>query len=222
MIVRLTGRLVAIDTTEPKSPFLLVEPAGTAAIALAVDAPAYLFGVLEPQVGEIVSLRTLTYLEGNPTGGNLTPRIVGFDSDAERAFFETFTTVKGIGIRKALRALAQPPGLVAAWIEAGDARAIATLPEIGKRLAETVIASLRGKLTVYAAQAPARGKPPAPVAAKSAERPASLAEALQILVSWGDKPAEAERSLELLREHDPAALEGDAASIVRAVYRRRS
>jgi len=223
MIVRLSGRLVAIDTSEPKNPTLLVEPAGAAAIVLAVDAPTYLFALLEPRVGETLTLHTMAYLEGSPTGGNLTPRIVGFENEVDRAFFELFTTVKGIGIRKALRALAQPPGLVASWVENGDAKAIATLPEIGKRLAETVIASLRGKLVSYVAATPAR--PRVSVGAKdpgTKQRGAVEDEAIRILVSWGDKPADAERSVDLLKDAEPGFATLDAAGIVRAIYRRRS
>ena len=43
---------------------------------------------LQNRVGEEVSLYTIQYLEGNPTQGRLTPRIVGFLTEIEREFFE--------------------------------------------------------------------------------------------------------------------------------------
>ena len=50
---------------------------------------------LQPQLGSKVSLFTLEYLEGNPTRGNLVPRLVGFLSEVEREFFELFCEVDG-------------------------------------------------------------------------------------------------------------------------------
>ncbi len=101
---------------------------------------------LEGLVGGEVTFHTVFYLEGDASGGNLTPRLIGFADEQDRGFFQTFITVKGIGPRKALRALAVPASEVAAAIEAKDVKALIKLPQVGKRAAETIIAELAGKV----------------------------------------------------------------------------
>ncbi len=217
MIVRLTGLLSAIDTSDPKSPRLEIELGG---LTYGVDAPGFLLVQLAGRVGQAVKLEVLTYLEGSPSGGNMVPRMVGFETAAERGFFEELTTVKGIGMRKALRAMVQPPGVVAHWIESGDAKSIATLPEIGKRLAETIVASLRGKLTSYALASQA-ARPKSAAAAPPSPVSGTAREAAEILVAWGDKPADAERTVEALLA-EPGRDSLSAAELVREAYRRRA
>jgi len=96
--------------------------------------------------GERVVFHTLQYLEGAAQGGNLIPRLIGFATARDRAFFELFTTVKNIGNRKALRALQLPFSRIAEAIASKDAKLLQSLPEIGKRSAETIIAELDGKV----------------------------------------------------------------------------
>mgnify|MGYP001255842787 FL=1 len=50
-----------------------------------------------------------------------------------------------------MRAMASPPGEIAAWIASRNTKALQTLPEIGKRLAETVVAELNGKVDGFVA-----------------------------------------------------------------------
>lgn len=101
---------------------------------------------LRGQVGETVELHTLHYLEGQGQGSSFWPRLVGFRSPLEREFFELFTTVKGIGNRKALRALQMPFGMVAELIVRRDVSMLTTLPEIGRKTAETIVVELKGKV----------------------------------------------------------------------------
>ncbi len=123
-----------------------IEPTGLGAIALTVLVPIYLHDVLRPRVGEAITLHTICTLEGVSQGTSFTPRLIGFESAADRAFFELFTTVKGVGNRKALRALARPPASVALAIKSGDTESLQTLPEIGKRTAETIVHELKRKV----------------------------------------------------------------------------
>ena len=123
-----------------------VEPTGLGAIALTVLVPIYLHDVLRPKVGEVITLHTICTLEGVSQGTSFTPRLIGFESAADRAFFELFTTVKGVGNRKALRALARPPASVALAIKSADTESLQTLPEIGKRTAETIVHELKRKV----------------------------------------------------------------------------
>ena len=59
-------------------------------------------------VGDRVGFHTLQYLESHGQGSSFLPRLLGFASAEQRAFFELLTTVKGLGMRKALRAMRLP------------------------------------------------------------------------------------------------------------------
>lgn len=111
--------------------------------------PACDAGELLTQQGRRVSFFTLHYLESQGQGSHFVPRLIGFSSREQRAFFELLTTVKGIGNRKALRAMQVPHGRMAEAIAAGDAKFLSTLPEIGKRTAESTIVELKGKLDPF-------------------------------------------------------------------------
>ena len=52
--------------------------------------------------------------------------------------------MKGIGPKKALKALILPTGEIAQAIETRNSRFLVELPQIGKRMAEQVIAELAG------------------------------------------------------------------------------
>jgi Holliday junction DNA helicase RuvA len=101
---------------------------------------------LASMIGERIDFHTLHYLEGRDQGAAYMPRLIGFSCPEDRAFFELFTTVKGIGNRKALRALQLPFATIAAAIAEKDVDLLKSLPEIGKRTAETIVAELHGKV----------------------------------------------------------------------------
>lgn len=143
MIDRLTGRLESIEGAE-----VVVVPDGSA-LAYSVLVPVYLAERLADSVGQELRLHTHLILESQNQGATFTPRLLGFGSTAEREFFSLFTTVKGIGSRKALRAMAAEPAEIARAIAAGDTKWLVKLPEIGKRMAETVVAELSGKVEKF-------------------------------------------------------------------------
>lgn len=142
MITRITGRLVT----------LLNDAAVLAAgpFEYEVYIPEFVRRQLQGKLGEEVSLRTIEYLEGNPGRGNLTPRMIGFASDAEREFFDAICSVDGVGVKKALRAMVRPVREVAVAIEEQDVKQLSTLPGIGTGLAERIIAKLRRKMAKFA------------------------------------------------------------------------
>jgi Holliday junction DNA helicase RuvA len=120
---------------------------------------------LAARIGQPVRFHTLHYLEGQGQGSSFWPRLIGFQHASDRAFFELFTTVKGIGNRKALRALQLPFGRVATAIAERDHALLQSLPEIGKRTAEAICVELKGKVDPFvkgggpaAGSAPAGGK----------------------------------------------------------------
>lgn len=142
MITRITGRLVT----------LLSDAAVIAAgpFEHEVYIPEFVRRQLQGKIGEDVSLRTIEYLEGNPGRGNLTPRMIGFTSDAEREFFDAICSVDGVGVKKALRAMVRPVREVAVAIEEQDVKQLSALPGIGAGLAERIIAKLRRKMAKFA------------------------------------------------------------------------
>lgn len=144
MITRLSGILIAADS----SAATIASASGD--LAYEVLLPAYLTEfLLSPErpspVGARLTLHTLHYLDSLNQGSSFIPRLVGFGSARERDFFELLTTVKGLGNRRALRALAIEPGMVARAIVERDNRVLQRLPEIGPKLAEAIIHELKTK-----------------------------------------------------------------------------
>ena len=181
MIVRITGKLQEVTATAARVEL----DGGTWYEALV---PAFDIERLSGRIGQQVVLHTIHFIEGDPSRGGITPRLVGFASEDDRDFFTRFITVKGVGIRKALRALARPVAEVAAGIQAKDAAFLTALPDIGKRTAEQIIAELHGKIDEFAGPA-AETSPPAELS-----EPAS--EALAVLVQLGEKRADAAALIE--------------------------
>lgn len=89
-------------------------------------------------------LQVFTYYHA--TERQPTPTLYGFPHLAEREFFRKFIEVPDVGPAKAVRALTRSISEIAGWVEAEDARALKQLPGIGDRLAQTIIAHLRGRL----------------------------------------------------------------------------
>ena len=142
MITKVTGRLLAVDDD--------VLTLAVGAFEYEVLIPEFTRRQLQSLIGEDVSLHTIDYLEGNPMQGRLTPRLVGFLTEAEREFFELFCSVDGVGVKKALRAMVRPVREVATAIEEQDAKSLAGLPGVGPATAERVIAKLRRKVPKFA------------------------------------------------------------------------
>ncbi len=136
MIVEVRGQL-----REVTDDAAIVEREG---LAYEVHVPSYALSELSAIKGEPITFHTLEYLEGSASGGNMTPRMIGFLHPEDRRFFKTFLTVKGMGVRKGLRALAAPVARIASAIESGDALELAKLPGIGRRMSEQIIAQLNG------------------------------------------------------------------------------
>ena len=202
MIARIEGKLVKLDSSAA-----LVQ---VGSVGYEVMLPGYCVNALADKIGSDIALCTMEYYEGTPGGGNLIPRIVGFLSDGERDFFTKFTSVKGIGMKKALRSLSVPIAAIASAIEDGDDKMLMTLDGVGKRMAQLIIAELRGKLRNFVIGAElsrpteARFKP-------------FQAQALEILIAWGEKRNEAIDLIELACKKHPDIK--SAEELVPLVYR---
>jgi len=215
MIRRITGRLDGATDLGVE-----ITPEGSG-LTYEVLIPRYLGERLEGRLGQVVTLHTREHLEAQGQGTSFVPRVIGFDTPAERAFFELLTTVKGLGVRKALRALANEPSWVAAAIADKDVKRLRTLPEIGARLAETMIAELHGKIGVVLSAGELGVMDASSVELHpSAALPAAVREAVSALVALGETRVVAERLVDRA-----VALVGEgegAEAIVAAAFRQRA
>ncbi len=78
------------------------------------------------------------------------PVLVGFKHAAEKKFFELFISVEDIGPAAAIKALVKPVREIARAIEEKDTATLRQLKGIGERKAEKIIATLKGKVAMYA------------------------------------------------------------------------
>ncbi len=93
---------------------------------------------------------TIQYIEGSSGHGNQFMRLVGFRRKIEKDFFQLYTSVEGIGYRTALRSLLLPIQKIAGAIERNDLPTLQKLPHIGKRTAEKMVATLKGRMQKFA------------------------------------------------------------------------
>ena len=142
MITKLTGRVVSASGD--------IATIAAGAFEYEVLIPEFARRRLTGMIGDEAALHTLEYLEGDPSRGRLTPRMVGFTAAVEREFFEMFCQVDGVGVRKALRAMVRPVDELATMIQEQDAKGLSTLPGIGPATAERIIAKLRRKAAKFA------------------------------------------------------------------------
>jgi len=224
MITRVSGVLETIDegraVIAPGSG--RGGPAGAAdgvvTFAYEVLLPAFLAVELAPRMGKPITLVTLQYFEGQGQGSSFIPRLIGFADAKQRAFFELFTTVNGIGNRKALRALARPPAAIARAIAEKDAKTLSTLPEIGKRMAERVIAELDGKVDEFLELgAVVEGKPVVRLGGGPALG-AAAQDAVAALIALGQQRTEAEEKVRRVVGRDGEKRLATADDIVAAVF----
>lgn len=203
MIAQIEGKLVSLGQDKG-----LVQ---VGQVCYEVMLPGYAVSELSGKIGADVILCTMEYYEGAPGGGNLIPRMVGFLSQGEKDFFTRYTSVKGMGIKKGLKSLTMPIARIADAIESGDEKLLTALPAVGKRMAQLIVAELKGKLSEFAFAA-------SPAGAKAAASfNAFQTEALEILIAWGEKRHEAMELIELTCQKHPEIK--TAEELVPLVYR---
>ncbi len=202
MIAQIEGKLVSLNSASG-----LIQ---VGQICYEVMLPGYAVSALGNKIGTDVTLCTMEYYEGTPGRGNLIPRLVGFLSRGEKEFFNRYISVKGMGIKKGLKSLTIPIETIASAVEAGDEKLLMTLPAVGKRFAQLIIAQLKGKLGDFAIGEAA-------AALTGGEFKAFQVEAMEILIAWGEKRAEAIELIQLACRKHPAIK--SAEELVPLVYR---
>jgi len=206
MISAITGQLESVeaDRVQLRCGALVYE-----VLVTALDSAA-----LQRSLGQEITFHTIFDIEGDATRGGLAPRLIGFVRPIDKAFFLRFITVKGIGPKRALRALVQPVGYIAHAIETRNTRALVELPEIGKRTAELLVAELAGKLAEFATEHTAGA------AAPVGDYQAFERDAIDAVVTLGVPRMEADRLLERAKAASPGISKTDA--LVREIFRQRN
>ena len=204
MIAQIEGKLISL---EDDSGLLQVGQ-----ICYEVMLPGYAVSELSGKVGSDIMLYTMEYYEGAPAGGNLIPRMIGFLSQGEKKFFTRYISVKGMGIKKGLKSLAIPISTIAHAVEAGDEKMLMTLPAVGKRLSQVIIAELKGKLEEFAI-----GEGHIVSAAAGKEFQSYQVEAMEILIAWGEKRNESMELIKIASERHPDIK--TAEELIPLVYR---
>ena len=212
MIARITGQL--IDLTNDTA---LIE--ATPGIVHEVLLPAFVTQRLAPSLGKTITLHTLHFLEGQNQGAMFLPRLAGFLTPADKAFYQLMTTVKGIGHRRALRALVLPTDQLAMAIADRDIKLLQTMPEVGKKTAETIVLTLRDKVDPFL-NAPRASSPGDPDLAPSKPTSSLARSAVEALVTLGEDRARALAWVDQIMQSDerPETIEG----IIAAVYRLKA
>ena len=151
MLTRIAGELERVEPASNAGASGCASCVVGLEIGLAYEAllPSYTAAALLERVGQRVTLHTIEIYEQSASGGNITPRVLGFASEDDRRFFELVTKVKGLGPKRVLRMMAAPTAQIALAIEREDAKFLKTLPEVGPKLAETIARELKGKVAAF-------------------------------------------------------------------------
>jgi Holliday junction DNA helicase RuvA len=118
--------------------------------------------------------------------------LFGFSSVLEKRMFLSLIKVNGVGPKMAIKILSGASlNQISGWIESGDVKALSGLPKVGKKTAEQLILSLKGKLVLMpeesSSRRPSAGVIPTP------RFEGSRGEVLSALVNLGFRGADAER-----------------------------
>lgn len=218
MIAKLRGVLEALE----KDRALIQADGG---LSYEVLLPSAAVAHLADQVGKAVTLHIHHYVEAPSQGSTMIPRLAGFLTSQDKHFFELLTTCKGIGPRKGLRAMALETPVIAAAIADRDLATLQSLPEIGRRTAETIVTDLRDKVAGFVAATAFAGAAGAKSASYCRDGAAGALgtmarDALEVLLQLGESRLEAVALIDrVLAQVDRPR---DAQELVARVYELKS
>ena len=126
--------------------------------------------------------------------------LYGFSAAVEKQMFLSLLKVNGVGPKMAIKILsAAPTAHLTQMIEAGDVKSLSGLPKVGKKTAEQLVLSLKGKL-VLSADVGSRAAPAKKSAALTPKFWGVRADVLSALVNLGFRLPDAERVVSDLPE----------------------
>ncbi|MDR1960420.1 MAG: Holliday junction DNA helicase RuvA [Planctomycetaceae bacterium] len=204
MITKITGKLLALHLDAA------VLEVGQFEYEILI--PEFTRRHLQSEVQKQVSLHTIEYIEGNQMQSRMTPRMIGFLTEAEREFFELFCSVDGVGVKKALRAMIRPVREVAAAIEEKEEKWLSSLPGIGAATAERIVAKLRRKVPKFALMAVREELP------ESETQRDVVSETYEALLSLGHSESEARRFIDSVLTAKKKFK--DTAELLQAIYQQ--
>jgi len=210
MISYLRGTVLNLDEA---SVVIDVGGVGYEVVLPAIQAKAlrtrlYREGEGRPPEGQEVALWTYYHVaERQPR-----PLLIGFQDRQDREFFELLLSVAEIGPTLAARSMTVAVCDYAGAIERRDVRTLGTLPGIGKRKAEQIVASLKGKALPFALL-----PPPEIEDVPEAVEDDFASDVVAVLTGLGRRPSEAVQMVEAARKRRPDI--ADAQSLLEEILR---
>ena len=219
MISQLTGKIAQVERRK-KDSIALLDING---VVYEIFIPSGLVDVIKEKINEAkknktdgkMTFYTVHYIEGGMGGGPMIPRLIGFLDPLDRDFFELFTSVSGLGVRTALKAMVVPINDIARSIENADEIRLDGLPEIGLATAKKIVAELQGKMAKFALM-----KESKPLTAKSQTELDLKEEALVVLLQLQYSKMEAERMIDKALSRNKKIK--DAEELIAEVFKQTS
>lgn len=119
--------------------------------------------------------------------------LFGFATQIEKRMFLSLTKVNGVGPKMATKILSGATlDQLSNMIESGDVKALSNLPKVGKKTAEQLILTLKGKLVLHDEEPAKGGKKGAPQRMLTGVK----AELTSALVNLGFRPQDVEKVVE--------------------------
>jgi len=205
MIARITGKVLEKDDLR-----LIIDVGG---VSYEVFLPQTVMQRLQESLNPEVPVTLLTYHYFQVEPSRSTPVLIGFLSQIEKEFFETFITVSGIGPKAALKALNKPISEIAQAIDEADIAYLKSLPGIGQQRARDIIAKLQNKVGKFGLIKDRKSSAPEHRAADIEE------EAQAVLMQLEYKKAEAVAMIRKALERSPQI--STTEDLLNEVYRQR-
>jgi Holliday junction DNA helicase RuvA len=189
MISRISGKVV-----EKGLNYLTLDMGG---ICYEVLIPSAVMQRIEENIAGDGKISLITYHYHQIEPSKSIPVLIGFLSDIEKDFFQTFITVSGIGPRAALKALNKPISQIAQAIDDADLGFLKSLPGIGEQRAKEIVAKLQNKVGRFGLIQDGKAKAHSPKNKDIAE------EALLVMMQLEYKKPEAQSMLKRALEDFP-------------------
>lgn len=132
MIGYLRGKIIEVGDTA------LIDVQG---VGYEINASAHTLSDMEGLLGKDIIVWIHTHVREDAL------QLFGFHDKAEKNLFLSLLKVNGVGPKMALSILSGGrPSEIQDMIEAGNAKGLSSLPKVGKKTAEQIILTLKGKL----------------------------------------------------------------------------